>query len=478
MIDKALVVLSGGQDSTTCLFWAMQNFDEVHAITFDYGQRHRIEIDAARKVAEMAGVTSHEVVEVPNCLAGTSFLTDLNAKVEEFENFEGMEHHNAFKESKLDSSFVPMRNSLFLTIAANRAIVLGASAIITGVTAADFAEYSDFSMEWLGGFVDAEGCFTTVNGTGYRLSISQKDPELFYRLGEWLKKYLGREDFTYSVSRSKDGCFEMYIGKQSLEMLMPALSPNLHSPHRRSQYTKVSHLPLRPENALTDAYCTGFWGGDGGIHFDTYLQKGKYETVRGHVGFYQKDPEVLEKISDHLGGGHLYQRKTQNRIWELRIGCGPRGGKLVKRLVKHICVLGSFEKITKAYHNVGMPAGGFNPPYPDCTPDYISTFQAMLEESLKEKDTQAPVVIAPVMFMTKAESVLFASSLPCCMEALAYSHTSYDGKYPPTGKNHANLLRAHGFEQAGAPDPLVVRAWREGLMELPETRNYNEVRNG
>ena len=59
MQGKAVVVFSGGQDSTTCLFWALQNFDEVIAVTFDYGQRHKLEIECAKEIAEELGVEHH-----------------------------------------------------------------------------------------------------------------------------------------------------------------------------------------------------------------------------------------------------------------------------------------------------------------------------------------------------------------------------------------------------------------------------------
>lgn len=263
--EKALVVLSGGQDSTTCLFWAIKRFgvENVHAISFDYGQRHRIELAAAANVATMAGIAEYvdvgeaggdiigrwEKVYVAGLLHSTSPLTSGN-ELDRYESFEAME---AEVGQRVEKTFVPMRNTLFLTIAANRAVALGCRHIVTGICQADNANY------------------------------------------------------------------------------------------------------------------------------------------------------------------------------------------------------------------------------PDCTNPFKNRLQAAFNSSLfGEKHTKNDLVIeTPLMFMSKAESVKLALTLPGCMEALAYSHTSYDGKYPPTDPNHSNLLRAKGFEEAGVPDPLVIRAWKEGLMLLPETPNYD-----
>lgn len=243
--SRTVVVLSGGQDSTTALFWAKGVFDEVHAVTFDYGQRHAIEIDSACIVAKRAQVASHEVIVLPaGILQSTSPLTDPDAELEQYADHESLP-------GGLEKTFVPMRNQLFLTIAANRAYAKGCNNIVTGVAQEDFGGYPD--------------------------------------------------------------CRRSFI------------------------------------NALEHA-------------------------------------SELGTFTDH-----------------------------------------------------GL---------------FIHT---------------------PLMDKTKKETVLLAADLDGCMDALAYTHTAYDGRYPPCGKDHASLLRAKGFEQAGYPDPLVVRAWREGLMDLPETANYDKV---
>jgi 7-cyano-7-deazaguanine synthase len=145
-MSKAIIVLSGGQDSTTCLFMAKQQFSELHAITFSYGQRHRIEIDAAIKVAEMAKVASHEVVPLgPGILRTSSPLVNLNNNVGRYAKMEDMP-------SGVEPTFVPGRNALFLTLAANRAMAIGdCRNIITGVCQVDFGGYPDCRQN----FIDA-----------------------------------------------------------------------------------------------------------------------------------------------------------------------------------------------------------------------------------------------------------------------------------------------------------------------------------
>jgi 7-cyano-7-deazaguanine synthase len=251
---KALVVLSGGQDSTICLYWAIQQGYEVHAITFNYGQKHAVEIDSALKIAEMAGLydatIKHEVVTIGPILAGTSPLTNPNVELEQYKDHQSLP-------GGLEKTFVPMRNQLFLTIAANRAYVLGCNVLVTGVCQEDSGGYPD--------------------------------------------------------------CRATFI------------------------------------SALQDAI--------------------NYGTFTG-------EPGTLPPLR----------------------------------------------------------------------------------------------ILTPLMYLTKAASVKLAQQLPGCMEALAYSHTSYDGAYPPVGHDHATLLRAKGFEEAGVPDPLVVRAYMEGLMPLPLSSNYDSIR--
>lgn len=129
--EKAVVVFSGGQDSTTCLFWALEKFEEVIAVTFNYNQRHKQEIECAKAIAEELGVEHHILdMGLLNQLAPNALTRDdIEIKMGE--------------EGAPPSTFVEGRNMLFLTFAGVLAKVKGAKHIVTGVCETDFSGYPD-----------------------------------------------------------------------------------------------------------------------------------------------------------------------------------------------------------------------------------------------------------------------------------------------------------------------------------------------
>lgn len=130
--DEAVVVFSGGQDSTTCLLWALKKYKKVYAVSFDYGQKHIKELECAKKIAEKFGVEHHILdMSLLNQLAPNS-LTRSEMKVDE----------NA-PEVGTPNTFVDGRNMVFLTFVAIYAKQKGVSDIITGVSQSDFSGYPD-----------------------------------------------------------------------------------------------------------------------------------------------------------------------------------------------------------------------------------------------------------------------------------------------------------------------------------------------
>ena len=136
--DKALVLFSGGQDSTTCLFWAKNNFSEVFAVAFDYGQRHHNELEAARKIAENAGV--------PLRILKMDLLQQLT--VNSLTSRE-MEVEREKPDERPPNTLVEGRNMLFLTFAAITAKGLGIHHLVTGVGQADFSGYPDCRNDFI-----------------------------------------------------------------------------------------------------------------------------------------------------------------------------------------------------------------------------------------------------------------------------------------------------------------------------------------
>ena len=130
--DKVLVVFSGGQDSTTCLFWAKREFKEVYAVSYRYGQKHEIEVELARKIAEKAGVP-FEVMDIPLVgQLGRNSLTDATMVMDQ-----------EVPEKGLPNTFVPGRNMFFMSIAAVYARERGIRHLVTGVSQTDYSGYPD-----------------------------------------------------------------------------------------------------------------------------------------------------------------------------------------------------------------------------------------------------------------------------------------------------------------------------------------------
>lgn len=137
---KVVVLLSGGLDSTTVLAKAKADGLEVYALSFDYGQRHDSELDAAKKIAQQFGVIEHKIVPIDLRSIGGSALTDDSIDVPEASS------------AGIPVTYVPARNTVFLSIAMGWAEVLGADALHIGVSAVDYSGYPDCRPEFISAF--------------------------------------------------------------------------------------------------------------------------------------------------------------------------------------------------------------------------------------------------------------------------------------------------------------------------------------
>jgi 7-cyano-7-deazaguanine synthase len=178
MNTKALVVLSGGQDSTTCLYWAIDKFgrENVSTLTYDYGQRHRIELDCAIEIAEFAGVPNVVLpIDTFAALGGDALTTPdiaVESKVDE--------------ETGLPNTFVPGRNLIFLTFAAAFAYQRNIAHLVTGVAQTDYSGYPDCREETMSALQTAiqQGMESEVQIHTPLMHLSKKETvELAQELG-------------------------------------------------------------------------------------------------------------------------------------------------------------------------------------------------------------------------------------------------------------------------------------------------------
>ena len=179
----ALVLLSGGQDSTTCLAWALANFDMVEAVAFDYGQRHAVELDSAELVANEAGVFLRTV---PVSGLGGSSLTDHSAAVTVDGGMGG-----------LPSTFTPGRNAVFLSIAAGIAAQGGITNLVTGICQTDYSGYPDCRRSTIDAMERALSLGVGQAGTAEPWAIRVWTPLM------WIDKAA-----TVRMARRLPGCWE------------------------------------------------------------------------------------------------------------------------------------------------------------------------------------------------------------------------------------------------------------------------------
>ncbi len=169
LAKKAIILLSGGLDSATILAIAKKEQYQIYAISFDYGQRHKIELKAAKKLAKIYQVFEHKIVKIDLRIFGGSALTS-NIAVPK----------NQLNQNQIPITYVPARNAIFLSYALAYGEVVGARDIFIGVNAVDYSGYPDCRMEFISAFeamanlATVAGGFQNSNSHNYNLENSFK----------------------------------------------------------------------------------------------------------------------------------------------------------------------------------------------------------------------------------------------------------------------------------------------------------------
>jgi len=156
---KAVVLISGGLDSATCLAIAKEQGYECYALSFDYSQRHRIELEAAVNIAKSMQVQEHKIIPIDMSGIGGSALTDMQIAVPETET------------QGIPVTYVPARNTIFLSYALGWAEVLVADAIYIGVNALDYSGYPDCRPEFIDAFKKMANLATKVGVEGHIIDV-------------------------------------------------------------------------------------------------------------------------------------------------------------------------------------------------------------------------------------------------------------------------------------------------------------------
>ncbi|HVZ93812.1 MAG TPA: 7-cyano-7-deazaguanine synthase QueC [Phycisphaerales bacterium] len=164
---RAVVLLSGGLDSATCLAIARAAGDECHALTIAYGQRHQVELAAAERIAHSLGAASHKVMSIDLRAFGGSALTDDHLSVPKGAAPQAVPARRDTPHAEIPITYVPARNTIFLSYALAWAEVLGAARIYIGVNAVDYSGYPDCRPDFINAFQRMADLATKAGVSGY-----------------------------------------------------------------------------------------------------------------------------------------------------------------------------------------------------------------------------------------------------------------------------------------------------------------------
>jgi len=190
-MKKSIVLFSGGLDSTTAIYWALERYEKVFALTFDYGQRNRIELDMAGKVAQKLSVPQ-KILRVNLKQIGGSSLTDTRLSLPQYERMEE-------SEEGLPSTYVPFRNGIFLALAAAWAEVVGIKEIVCGFNVIDSPNYPDTRKQFVQAMQEAINLGTKASLSPEKIKIIA--PFLKMKKSDIIKEGLSLNvDYSFAIS--------------------------------------------------------------------------------------------------------------------------------------------------------------------------------------------------------------------------------------------------------------------------------------
>jgi 7-cyano-7-deazaguanine synthase len=190
-MKKSIVLFSGGLDSTTAIYWALDRYEKVFALTFDYGQRNRIELDMAGKVAQKLSIPQ-KILRVNLKQIGGSSLTDTKLSLPQYERMEE-------SEEGLPSTYVPFRNGIFLALAAAWAEVVGIKEIVCGFNVIDSPNYPDTRKQFIQAMQEAINLGTKASLSPEKIKIIA--PFLKMKKSDIIKEGLSlKVDYSFAIS--------------------------------------------------------------------------------------------------------------------------------------------------------------------------------------------------------------------------------------------------------------------------------------